>query len=137
MYNFSIDPLIRALQRSLTGIQVRGQANIKCLAFADDCVIGASSNSDVKITQDLFLYYEKASQSKLNTGKSQVMSLNTSVIKPPKGMQIPKGPIHHLGILINNSGTADFLLKTTYFQESQHQCQNGKHKTLVPLAEQN
>ena len=72
-------------------------------------MIGASSNSDVKITQDLFLSYEKASQSKLNTGKSQVMSLNASNIKPPKGMQTPKEPIRHLGILINNSGTADFF----------------------------
>ena len=39
------------------------------------------------------------------------MSLNTSVIKPPKGMQTPKEPIRHLGILINNSGTADFLIE--------------------------
>lgn len=107
LYNFSIDPLIRALNKKISGIEVRGQDSIKCLAFADDCVVGASSASDVLAIQELFSLYEKSSQAKLNTRKSQILPLNDSKIKPPKGMVTPTEPIRHLGILLNKFGTAD------------------------------
>jgi retron-type reverse transcriptase len=39
LYNFAINPLLQHLEK-LSGVIVQGQAPLKVLAFADDCVLG-------------------------------------------------------------------------------------------------
>ena len=58
LYNFAINPLLSQLQQKLTGISISGQASLKTLAFADDCVLGLSSNQDATIANDLISKYE-------------------------------------------------------------------------------
>ena len=54
LYNFSINLLINKLNKHLQGIKINGQKCVKCFAFADDCVVAASSGNDVDLVNRIF-----------------------------------------------------------------------------------
>lgn len=107
LYNFSLDPLLRALDGKLKGIKVWGQPPLKCMAFADDCVVAATGPRDVKHIEKLFKQYEEASQAKLNVAKSQIIPLRGKTFIAPWNVPNTTEPVRHLGVLLTNTGTAN------------------------------
>ena len=99
------------MQKKLTGISISGQASLKTLAFADDCVLGLSSNQDATIANDLISKYESVSQAKLIADKSHAISKG---LGPPvlfRGIKYSTTPIRHLKIHVNSTGICTELME--------------------------
>ena len=99
------------MQQKLTGISISGQASLKTLAFADNCVLGLSSNQDATIANDLISKYESVSQAKLNADKSHAISKGLSLSVLFRGIKYSTTPIRHLGIHVNSTGICTELME--------------------------
>ncbi|KAF5178894.1 hypothetical protein FRX31_031518, partial [Thalictrum thalictroides] len=87
-------------------IDVEGQPPTRCLAFADDCVVGLSQQEDVKTLSKITELYEKASNAKLNRHKTMIVPIGNLEFEVPFPLHPPVVPFRHLGVFFNNQGVA-------------------------------
>jgi hypothetical protein len=78
LYAFCVNPLINALNSTLTGISLgRGTDKIGVAAYADDVTIFRTSVTDIPKIQEVLLTLERASGAKINKLKSQALALGS------------------------------------------------------------
>ncbi|KAF5187043.1 reverse transcriptase [Thalictrum thalictroides] len=110
LFNFAINGFIVLLNQRLTGISVMGQAPTRCIAFADDCVVGFGDKSDPSAFRLVLSLYEKASNAKLNGSKTFSVAVGHSSFPFP--YQLPfhtkplDEPFRHLGVHFTSKGLA-------------------------------
>ncbi|KAJ9077305.1 hypothetical protein DSO57_1017945 [Entomophthora muscae] len=85
LFNFASNILLAAASTHIKGISRPGQKPLRALAFADDTVFGLSSPTDVQKFNKMLTLYEKASNAKVNTKKTVVISLEGNTLEPPSG----------------------------------------------------
>ncbi|KAI0225178.1 hypothetical protein L0F63_003923 [Massospora cicadina] len=63
------------MNAQLTGVHMPGQAPVKIMAFADDCVVGVSNNKDARALEALIQEYSRVSNMALNASKTEIILL--------------------------------------------------------------
>ena len=78
LFALCLNPLLRTLENRLTGIRIgRRGPKTTVVAYVDDVTLFVTSPDDVPIIQEALLFYEAASEAKLNIGKSWVLAIGS------------------------------------------------------------
>ncbi|KAF5190967.1 Transposon tx1 uncharacterized protein [Thalictrum thalictroides] len=104
LFNFAINGFLVLLSWRLVGIETPGQLPTRCLAFADDCVVGLSCESDVDCFGEVLAAYELASNAKLNQSKTVAVTVGPRDFNLPFSHHPPGMPFRHLGVHFTASG---------------------------------
>ena len=76
LFVLCINPLLKALEKKLTGVKIgRRETKTTVIAYADDVTIVISKPEDVPIVRDTLKTYEEAIGAKINTQKSKAIAL--------------------------------------------------------------
>ena len=70
LYNISLDPFLRYLQKRLTDLKLYNNIFQKCSAFADDTIVMIGDDKDFGIFKESLDLYEKSSNAKINQIKT-------------------------------------------------------------------
>ena len=104
----AIDPLLRTIQNDNQIIGFKySNINTKSLAYADDVALICTSRNDAIRCLEHTSKYEKASNAKLNTSKSNILSFgNSNKIDNINNVHQLKEDenIRHLGFFFNSDG---------------------------------
>ena len=80
LYDIILEPLLCFFRASLQGIQLPLQHSFKTLGFADNIMVGVSSQEDCGQLNRGLMLHQMASNARLNVHKSQSLPLNDTVV---------------------------------------------------------
>jgi hypothetical protein len=114
LYALCMDPLIRTLENTLTGIQIgRNGRKTTVTAYADDVTIFVTSQNDIPILEEALRHYTAATGAKLNINKSVAMAIGPWDTR----MNILNVPYHNkakiLGTYFHNTITQSTITSWT------------------------